>query len=123
MKCPVTLFKTAISDHSGTGHKIFHNFTTLANIPLAIWLICSVIELRDANFQAFELWIKNPLNIIASILFVAIALRHFTLEIEVVIEDYVSNVKKRNGLIKAMNLFALLLGGVTIISILKVSLG
>ena len=110
------------ADHSGTGHKLAHNFTTLANIPLVAWLIYSIFSLRAATYEDFTLWLSNTPNVILSIAFVIVTLRHFTLELEVVFEDYIADIRLRGFVIAAMKIFWFALGLATIASILKVGL-
>jgi len=118
----MAIVKNLLLNHDGTGHKIAHNITTICNIPLALWFIASVYTLRNADFAGLEAWMSHPINIIAAVLFTYCTLKHFTLEIEVVLEDYISNVSKRNFTIITMKLFALVLGVATTISILKLGL-
>lgn len=113
------LLKLAMCNHKGTGHKVAHNFTTLLNIPLVAWLIYSIFSLRGADYAALTNWITQPCNMIVSILFVVITLLHFTLELEVVFEDYISDLKRRHFVIGLLKAFFAVLGVATIISILK----
>ena len=107
------------SKHNGTGHKIAHNMTTLMNIPLVAWAIYTIFSLRYADYDGFSAWMAQPINMIAAIIFVVVTLKHFTLELEVVLEDYISNIPRRNLIIKLLKIFWLVLGLATIISILK----
>ena len=116
------LLRAVLLNHDGTGHKVAHNITTLANIPLAIWFIYSVFVLRNAGFDEFSAYMAQPLNIVAAILFVYVSLKHFVLEIEVVFEDYVSTIATRHFCIILMKIFAFVLGVTTIVSILKLGL-
>jgi len=111
-----------MSGSSATAHKVAHNMTTLLNVPLVGWLIYSIFALRNASLEDFTTYMASPINIVASILFVGVALYHFTLEIEVVLEDYIANVPLRNCIIKVMKLFWLVLGLTATISILKIGL-
>ncbi len=105
----------------GTGHKIAHNVTTLANIPLVLWFIYTVFSLRSGVYEDFAAWMAQPVNLIAGILFVGVTLKHFVLEIEVVFQDYVSNVSVRHFCIIMMKAFALVLGVSAIVSLLKIA--
>ena len=105
-----------------TQHKIAHNITTLCNIPLAFWLIYTIFTLRDAGYTQFAEYMAQPFNLVAGILLIICALKHFTLEIEVVFEDYISNLGLRNFVIIAMKLFFLVLGVTATIAMLKLGL-
>lgn len=118
------MFKLGLifSNHKGTGHKVAHNITTLLNIPLFAWLVYAVISLKDASHAELSSWIAQPINTIAALLFVVVTLTHFTLEIEVVFEDYIADTKKRNLVIKLMKIFWVVLAIISIISILKLGI-
>jgi succinate dehydrogenase hydrophobic membrane anchor protein len=107
---------------NATDHKITHNLTTLANIPLVAWLICTVLAVGGAGYEGLANWMQHPVNIVAAILFVVVTLKHFTLEIEVVLEDYISRVGLRNTIIYTLKGFWLVLSVTAIISILKIAL-
>ena len=107
---------------NATDHKIQHNITTIANIPLVAWFICTVFAVAGTGYEGFEDWMAHPVNIVAAILFVIVTLRHFTLEIEVVLEDYISRIGLRNTVIYAMKGIWLVLAITAIISILEIAL-
>ena len=116
------MIKALLLNHDGTGHKIAHNVTTITSIPLIAWFIYAVFTLRDASFDELWIFMGSPVNLIAAILFVAVLLKHFVLEIEVVLEDYVSNIPVRQNAIIALKTFTFVLGVTSIISILKIGL-
>ncbi|MEM7650884.1 MAG: succinate dehydrogenase, hydrophobic membrane anchor protein [Pseudomonadota bacterium] len=116
------MIKTILTNHKGTGHKLAHNVTTLANIPLVIWLVSGVLTLKNADHSGFVSWLSEPFNAAMAVLFVLFTLSHFTLELEVVFEDYIADIKRRKMVIKFMKLFWLALGAISIISILRIAL-
>lgn len=116
---PGNTLRLILTNHDGTGHKLAHNVTTIANIPLVLWLFYTVFTLRDAGYAEFATHMAHPLNIVAAVLFVIVTLRHFTLELEVVFEDYISKIALRNAVIIGMKIFWFVLGVTTIISILR----
>ena len=105
-----------------TDHKTAHSITTLANIPLLAWLIYSIFALAGKDYEAFTAWMAHPVNIVAAILFVVVTLKHFTLELEVVFEDYISCVCIRKVVILAMKTFWLILGLAAVVSVLKLGI-
>ena len=115
--------KHVFFNHRGTGHKIAHNITTIANIPLVAWFICSVFALRGTDHEQFVSWLSVPINMIVGILFVLTTLTHFTLELEVVFEDYIADEKCRNLVIRLMKILWFCLGAAVIFSVLKTVYG
>lgn len=110
------------ADKHATQHKITHKYTTLANIPLVAWLLCTIISVIGADYEAFIAWFTHPVNIVMGILFTASVLKHFALELQVVFEDYISCLWFRNMKINAMKLVFSVLGLITILSIIKIGL-
>ena len=104
------LVRKMFIDHSGTGHKWAHNVTTVMNIPLFAWLVYAVFALRGTDFDGFVAFVSQPLHLAASLAFVVVTLTHFTLELEVVFEDYISNLSVRKAAITALKVFWSLLG-------------
>ena len=110
------------SAHHGAMHKLAHDITTLLNIPLVAWVMYSIFSLRNASYGEFVAWMSNPISIVMAILFVVVTLKHFALELQVVMEDYIASKGLRMVKIVGMKLFFFALGVTTIISILKVAL-
>ncbi len=110
------------SAHHGAIHKLQHDITTLVNIPLVAWVIYSIFSLRNASYQEFTIWMSNPVFIVMATLFVIVTLKHFALELQVVMEDYISSKWLRMVKVVGMKLFFFALGTTAIISILKIAL-
>ena len=110
------------SAHHGAMHKLLHDITTILNIPLVAWAIYTIYSLRNASYDEFTSWFASPFHMVMGILFVAIILKHFAMELQVVYEDYISCKALRLIKIIGMKLFFIALGVTTIISILKIGL-
>lgn len=120
-KSPLAKARGLGSSHHGTGHKIAHNITTLTNIPLVAWVMYTVFSLRSASYEEFVAWMSHPVSIVVVILFVISALKHFSLELQVVYEDYISCKCLRIAKVIGMKILFLALGTATIVSILKLA--
>ena len=110
------------SAHHGAMHKLLHDITTIAIIPLIGWVMYSVVQLRGASYEEFMAYMASPFSMVMAILFVIVTLKHFALEIQVVIEDYISCKCFRMMKIIGMKVFFITLSITAIISILKVGL-
>jgi succinate dehydrogenase / fumarate reductase membrane anchor subunit len=121
IQSPLSKAKGLGSSHHGTMHKLVHNITTLTNIPLVLWILYSVVSLRDADYAEFTVWMSQPISILVAILFVFSTLKHFALELQVVFEDYISCKCFRMIKVVGMKLFFIALGVATIVSILKLA--
>ena len=82
----------------------------------------SIFSLRNASYGEFVAWMSNPISIVMAILFVVVTLKHFALELQVVMEDYIASKGLRMVKIVGMKLFFFALGVTAIISILKLAL-
>jgi len=121
IETPLGKAKGLGSSHHGTDHVLMHHITTLLNIPLVAWIVYSVVSLRDASYGEFLAWLMSPLNIIALVLFIIIALKHFSLELQVLYEDYISNKAFRMIKVIGMKLCFFALGLTSIFAALKVA--
>lgn len=84
------------SAKDGTHHWWMQRVTALGLIPLAIWLIISVLRLSQANnHHNLLMIIKSPINLILLIVFLITATYHGAIGMQVIIEDYVEIKIKR----------------------------
>lgn len=123
IQSPLSRAKGLGSAHHGTEHKILHNITTLANIPLFGWVMYTIYSLKNAAYEEFTTWMAHPFSIVATILFVIVVLKHFALELQVVYEDYISCKCFRMIKVVGMKIVFFILGTATIVSILKIAFG
>lgn len=99
------------SAHHGVEHWWAQKITALANIPLILWLVWSIIDLYSdgASYELFTSWVAAPINAILLIALFINIFYHAKLGAQVVVEDYISNgVLKKIKLIAHKMLFSLL---------------
>ncbi len=78
------------SAHEGVEHWMKQKITALANIPLIIWLVYSMVKLNGASYEVFTTWLAQPINSILMILLVISVMLHAKLGAQVITEDYIS---------------------------------
>ena len=106
--------------HSGISHWKVQRFSAMINIPLIIWFVISIISLRDYSFNENINWLKQPINCILIILMLTSVFYHSSLGLQVVIEDYISDIKIRKFLIFSSKSTLFLLFAISIGSIVNI---
>lgn len=110
------------SAKEGSDHWMSQRITAIANIPLVLWLVFSIVNLKGANYAEFTSWLATPLNAILMILFIVSVFYHAKLGAQVVTEDYVHNEGLKFAKLIGQKLFFFGLGIACIFSILKIAL-
>lgn len=106
----------------GVGAWWAERVTAVALVPLALWLVASLVARGDADRAAFVAWLGRPLSAFLTILLLIGAFRHTALGLQVVIEDYVHSAAKIPLLIANHLLcFAICVAGV--LATLSIALG
>ena len=108
--------------HSGISHWKVQRISAMINIPLIIWFVISIISLRDYSFNENINWLKQPINCILLTLMLSSVFYHSSLGLQVVIEDYIHDIKIRKFLILSSKIGLFLLFAISIGSIVNLSL-
>ena len=106
--------------HSGISHWKVQRISAMINIPLIIWFVISIISLRDYSFNENINWLKQPINCILISLMLTSVFYHSSLGLQVVIEDYISDIKIRKLLIFSAKIILFLLFAISIGSIINI---
>ena len=97
------LYKAEKMGPSGGGvhHWWLQRLTAIFLLPLTI---CLIVQVKYYNFDMISM-ISQPYNFIAVISFVITVFYHAKLGMQVIIEDYVSNLKVRFTILILVDLF------------------
>ena len=106
--------------HSGISHWKVQRISAMINIPLIIWFIISIISLKDYSFNENINWLKQPINCILITLMLTSVFYHSSLGLQVVIEDYIHDIKIRKFLILSSKIGLFLLFAISIGSIVNI---
>ncbi len=122
LRSPLGRVRGMGSAKGGTHHWWMQRVTSIALLPLSIWLIFSLSRLIGAEYVVVLEWIGNTFNAVLLLAFLAAAFHHAASGLQVVIEDYIRGDLQRFALICAVNGLAVLLWLATTLSVLRIAL-
>lgn len=108
---------------AGAPHWKAQRRSALVLIPLSLWVLYSLIHQIGLDFDEARAWVSQPLVAVLLIIFVSALFYHAKLGLQVIIEDYVSDISGRMAFIKIFNLICWIAGLVAVASILRVAFG
>ena len=122
IKTPLGRARGLGSAKEGSDHWMSQRITAIANIPLVLWFVYSIVSLNGASHAEFTSWLAQPLNAILAILFVISIFYHAKLGAQVVTEDYFHGEAVKFVKLIAQKLVLFALGIACVFSILKIAL-
>jgi succinate dehydrogenase / fumarate reductase membrane anchor subunit len=99
--------------HNGSRHWLWQRISSVALIPLSLWIVPMFISLATAPHARAAAWLVRPWNAALTWIFVAMVCLHAALGLRVVLEDYVQHEPTRNGAIQAVNILMAVLTALT----------
>lgn len=123
MRTPLSRVLGLGSAKSGTEHFWRQRLTAIANVPLTIFLIFSVVTLAGAEYEAARAYLAHPLVSILLLLTIFSAAMHMRLGMQVIIEDYVTSDGLKVLSLVANNFFTVSVGLAALYAVLKLGLG
>jgi len=108
--------------HAGTRHFWRQRVSAVALIPLSIWFVYAALAMVGAEHETVVAFLHQPANAIAMALFVIAVLHHSVLGLQVVVEDYVHTEGWKIALFLFSQLFAWILGAVSLFALVKIAL-
>ena len=110
------------SAHSGTHHWLLQRYTAFCNLVLGLWLLFSLVTLKDYQFETVASWAAGPVAALGLALFVISTFWHARLGLQVVIEDYVHEPANKVAAMTLLNLvtFAAIAAGLFFILRLQI---
>lgn len=123
MNTPLKNAKGLGSAHHGVEHWMGQKITAIANLPLILWFICSMVSLysKGASYELFTGWVGQPLNTILLVALFVSVFYHAKLGAQVIVEDYISCECFKTFKLIGQKLFFALMTIAAIVSVLKIA--
>lgn len=123
LKTPLASAKGSGSAHEGLHHWVWQRITAIANLLLMVWFVLNGLHLIGQSPQYFVFWLSVPKHAILMSLLVISTYTHAKMGIEVVIEDYIHNIKIKMIELISLNLLYWFAMIATVFSLLKIAFG
>ena len=123
MATPLKRVRGLGAAHGGTETFWRQRMTAIANIPLVLFLILSIITHIGATYDEVHAYLARPLVALALLALVVSAAIHMRIGLKEIIEDYVHGEGAKIVAILLATFFAAGVGLACVVAILKISLG
>jgi succinate dehydrogenase / fumarate reductase membrane anchor subunit len=110
------------SAKDGTHHFWVQRVSAVALIPLTLWFVFSLASLPGASYEQVQWWVGYPAVAVTLVLFIAAALYHSMLGVQVVIEDYVGSEGMKITALLLSKFFHFAVAAASIFAVLKIAL-
>ncbi len=122
MASPATRSSGLGSARDGTRHWWGQRLTAIALLPLAVAFLPVFACVAGGDLDAAREVYSHPFHAITAILFLAAALYHLSLGVQVVVEDYVHHGGWKTALLVGNTLGCILLGAAGVFAIARIAL-
>ena len=123
MATPLSRVRGLGSAHSGTETFWRQRLTAVANVPLVIFLIWSIVTHIGADYATVKDYLARPLVAAAMLALVISAAIHMRIGLKEIIEDYLHGEGAKIAAVILATFFAVGVGLASALAILKISLG
>ncbi|MDD5392249.1 MAG: succinate dehydrogenase, hydrophobic membrane anchor protein [Thiothrix sp.] len=104
---------------TGVHHWWVQRVTSIALVPLTLWVVFSVASLVGQDYAHVSAWFAKPFTTVMLTLFVAVATYHASLGLQVIIEDYIHHQAAKIAALVAVKLALVLLGTFCVVLLLR----
>jgi succinate dehydrogenase / fumarate reductase membrane anchor subunit len=123
MATPLAHVRGLGSARRGTETFWRQRMTAVANVPLVLFLILSIVTHIGAGYTEIKAYLAQPLVALALLALVVSAAIHMRIGLKEIIEDYVHGEGAKIVAILLATFFAAGVGLASVVAILKISLG
>jgi succinate dehydrogenase / fumarate reductase membrane anchor subunit len=123
LRTPLARVRGLGSAKEGVAHWWAQRMTALALIPLALWLVVTILTLMAGSYADAVAFFRQPFNAVLMALLVAATFHHGQLGLQVVIEDYIHAEGLKLALLLLVKALSVILAALGILAVLKLALG
>lgn len=123
MRTPLAKVRGLGSARDGTQHFWRQRLTSVASVPLTLFLIGLLISLNGADYETTRAALANPFVALLLMLVLLSGLVHMRIGMQVIIEDYVHGEGLKIGLLMLNTFFSIAVGVASVYALLKLALG
>jgi succinate dehydrogenase / fumarate reductase membrane anchor subunit len=123
LRSPLGRVRGLGSAKSGVHHWWMQRVTSIALLPLSIWLVFALAGMAGAGHAEAVAWIGWPLNAVLLLAFLAAAFHHTAAGVQVIVEDYANSEWAKMATILAMKGLCVLLWLAASLAVLRVAVG
>jgi succinate dehydrogenase / fumarate reductase membrane anchor subunit len=123
MATPLAKVRGLGAAHRGTETFWRQRVTAIANIPLVIFLILSILTHIGADYATTRAYLARPVVTLAMLALVISAAVHLRIGLKEVVEDYVQGEGAKIAALLAVTFFAAVIGLACVMALVKISLG
>lgn len=109
------------SAKEGVGHWWMQRLTSVALVPLTVWLVVALALLGRADYATLLEWVAQPVVAVLLIVLIPILFYHSSLGIRVIAEDYIDTKWLELTIITIVNFIGILLAVASIFAVLKIA--
>ena len=123
MATPLKRVRGLGAAHGGTETFWRQRVTAIANVPLVIFLILSVVSHIGAGYAQVKAYLAQPVVAVLMLALIISAAIHMRIGLKEIIDDYVQGEGCKIAAILAVTFFAGAVGIASTLAIVKISLG
>ncbi len=123
MATPLKRVRGLGAAHRGTETFWRQRVTAIANIPLVIFLVLSIVSHIGASYTQVKAYLAQPIVAVLMLALILSAAIHMRIGLKEIIEDYVHSEYCKVAALLLVTFFAGVVGIACILAIVKISLG
>jgi succinate dehydrogenase / fumarate reductase membrane anchor subunit len=123
MATPLGRVRGLGSARRGTETFWLQRLTAVANVPLVVFLIVSIVSHIGADYTTVKAYLAQPLVTLAMLALVISAATHMRIGLKEIIEDYVHDDGLKIAALLLATFFAVGIGLACALALVKISLG